>query len=153
MEIDQLETFIAVATFGGFHRGRNAAPQPARCERAYQSSGGVSRFDFIRPLTQYADVVGCRQNFAAVRGAASKDCLAGTPSRARTQTGQWRPVADRSGALHLGLLLARCAQAIPACSSKSNNRDSPRPFERGIGNGSERRSRDWAGPLASAPND
>src|SRR5207245_7766404 len=113
MEIDQLETFIAVATFGGFHRGAETLrlSQPAVSARikALEESLGSTLFARSRNTLTLSDAGRILRPFA--------EQLLKTASQARQAVHELKPAS--AARLQIAAPLSIPFSFFPECSKRS----------------------------------
>ncbi len=151
MELSQVETFMAVATFGGFHRAAEALhiSQPAVSARikALEESLGVSLFSRSRGGLVVSDAGRTFRPHA--------EELLRYAAVARQAVHQAQPASGTplqiAAALSISVyFLPDVLQALPASPPHRHHQHPPRPFQRSSGNGAQRRSRNRPRPLLAA---
>ena len=141
MEMDQIETFLAVATFGGFHRAAEAlrVSQPAVSARikALEQSIGVSLFARSRAGLTLSTAGRTFKPFA--------EQLLRTASLARQAVHELKP--GSGGPLQIAAALSISVYFLPDVlkrfqrrSSECDHQHSSRKFQRSFDHGAKRRS-------------
>ena len=152
MDIVQIETFLAVGTFGGFRRAADAlrVTQPAVSARIKTLEGALGD-PSLRALAGRPRAVGGRPRPPTARGADPAGCGAGAAGGSRAPARQRRGAPDRGGAVDLRLPPSRRSPAVPGGAAARPRHRPLGPLEGGARDGAAGRGGARSGPLPPAP--
>jgi len=144
MEIDQIETFLAVATYGGFHRAAQAlrVSQPAVSARIRMLEESLNATLFIRTRSG----ISMSSSGKALRPHAEQ--LLRDLALARQVVHELKPSAVGVLSISAGLSISTYLLPEILKKSQSNDERAVRQFQSGIENGAGRRGGSGAGAFA-----